>query len=243
MDAPRNNFSERELRKFESIAHRWWDPRGEFKPLHDVNPLRLGYIMERADVAGKRVLDVGCGGGLMCEALARGGARVTGIDLGETALNAARAHLHESRLRIDYRLCAAETLADTDAGRYDLVSCLETLEHVPDPASIVAACARLTKRGGDVFFSSINRNAKSYLSAVIGAEYLLRLLPRGTHDYRKLIKPSELARAARGAGLELRGLDGLVYRPLSRTYALDRDVSVNYLAHFRKPRENLGRTV
>ncbi len=235
MTASYDNFSEDELRKFESAAHRWWDPHGDFKPLHEINPLRLGYIAARTRIAGKYALDVGCGGGLLCEAMTRRGAQVTGIDLGETALSVARLHLRESSLHVNYRRCTAEALADTDAGRYDVVTCLEMLEHVPDPAAVVAACAQLAKGGGDVFFSTINRNPKSYLFAVIGAEYVLRLLPKGTHDYRKLIKPSELARAARAAGLELQDLTGLTYRPLSRTYALTRDVGVNYLAHFRKP--------
>ncbi len=235
VETPPNNFCEDELRKFESAAHRWWDPHGDFKSLHEINPLRLGYIEARAEIPGKYVLDVGCGGGLLCENMARRGAQVTGIDLGGTALSVARLHTRESGLHIDYRLCAAETLADGEAGRYDIVTCLEMLEHVPDPAAIVAACARLAKNGGDVFFSTINRNLKSYLFAVVGAEYILRLLPAGTHDYHKLIRPSELARAARGVGLELRGLTGMTYYPLSRTYRLTRNVSVNYLAHFRKP--------
>lgn len=236
MNTSPDNVSAEELRKFEAAAHRWWDPHGNFKPLHDINPLRLGYIEARAKLTGRRLLDVGCGGGLLCEAAARRGARVTGLDLGETALNVAWLHLKESGLDVDYRLCAAETLAKDEAGRYDVVTCLELLEHVPDPAAVVVACAALAKDGGDVFFSTINRNPKSYLLAVIGAEYLLRMLPRGTHDYRKLIRPSELVRAARDAGLELRDLTGMTYRPLTKIFELTRDVGVNYLAHFRKPR-------
>ena len=230
-----DNFSEDELRKFEAAAHRWWDLHGDFKPLHDINPLRLGYIESRTGLSGRYVVDVGCGGGLLCEAMARRSARVTGIDLGETAVSVARLHTRESGLHIDYRQVTAETLAGTDAGKYDVVTCLELLEHIPVPAATVAACARLAKDGGDVFFSTINRNLKSYLTAVIAAEYVLRLLPRGTHDYRKLIRPSELAHMARVAELELCDLTGMSYRPLSRTYELTRDVSVNYLAHFRKP--------
>ena len=234
VDTPQHNFSERELRKFEAAAHRWWNPDGDFKPLHDVNPLRCNYIEARTTIAGKRLLDVGCGGGLLCEEMTRRGARVTGIDLGETAVGVARAHAKESGLDVDYRTRTPETLAAEEAGGYDVVTCLEMIEHVPDPASAVAACAALTKAGGDVVFSTINRNPKAYLFAIVGAEYVLHLLPKGTHDYAKLIKPSELAHAARGAGLELRDLTGLTYHPLSRTYELGRDVSVNYLAHFRK---------
>lgn len=235
MSAAPNNVSAEELRKFETAAHRWWDPGGDFRLLHDINPLRLGYLETRTSLAGRRLLDVGCGGGLLCEAAARRGARVTGLDLGETALNVARLHLEKSGLDVAYRLCAAEALAEEEPDRYDVVTCLELLEHVPDPAAVVAACARLAKNGGDVFFSTINRNPKAYLCAVIGAEYALRLLPRGTHDYRKLIRPSELARAARSAGLKLQDLTGMSYRPLTKTFELTRDVSINYLAHFRKP--------
>ena len=235
METSRNNFSPEELRKFESAAHDWWDPHGDFKPLHAINPLRLGYIEARTKIAGKYVLDVGCGGGLICEAMARRGAQVTGIDLGEAALNVARMHMAQSCLNIDYRHYTAEALVGVSTDRYDVVTCLEVLEHVPDPASTIAACSQLTRDDGDLFFSTINRNAKSYLFAIVGAEYTLRLLPRGTHDYRKLIKPSELARAARNTGLELCDLTGITYHPLLGTYELSSDTSVNYLAHFRKP--------
>ena len=235
MDATQNNFSKDELHKFESVAHAWWDPSGDFKPLHDINPLRCGYIKARATIAGQCVLDVGCGGGLLCEAMARDGAQVTGIDLSEISLKVARLHLHESNLDVDYQQATAEAHAHDRTEHYDVVTCLEMLEHVPDPASIVTACARLVRSGGDIFFSTINRNPKSYLFAIVGAEYMLKLLPKGTHDYHKLIKPSELAHAARNAGLELCDLTGMIYHPLTRTYELGRDVSVNYLAHFRKP--------
>ena len=228
-------MSAKELRKFESAAHDWWNPQGNFRTLHDLTPLRIDYIKSRAQIDKKRVLDVGCGGGLLCEALARRGALPTGIDLGNSALEAARAHMHETKLHIDYRLSSAETLAGTEAKSYDVVICFELLEHVPEPASTVAACASLAKPGGDVFFSTVNRNLKSYLFAVIGAEYVLRLLPRGTHDYRRLIRPSELVRATNASSLELCDLSGVSYHPFSRRCELSRDASVNYITHFRNP--------
>jgi len=234
MDTRQNNFSAAELNKFESAAHRWWDPQGDFKPLHKINPLRADYIGSHARIAGRQLLDVGCGGGLLCEEMARRQARVTGIDLGETALRVARLHMHESGLSIDYRQCTAEEHAEEHAGRYAVVTCPEMLEHNPGPAAVVGACAQLVKVGGNVFFSTINRNLKAYLMAIVGAEYLLHLIPRGTHDYHKLIKPSELARAGRTAGLVLRDLTGISYAPFSRNFHLSRDVSVNYLACFRK---------
>ena len=224
-----------ELQKFGDLAHRWWDPESEFRPLHEINPLRLDWIDSIATLSGKTVLDVGCGGGILSEGMATRGATVTGIDLGEKALNVARLHLHESGLVVDYRLVSAEAMAEAHPGEFDVVTCLEMLEHVPDPESIVAACARLVKPGGDVFFSTLNRNPKAYLLAVIGAEYLLRLLPRGTHDYARFIKPSELARQCRQAGLEFRSLTGMTYNPLTKHYALSRDTDVNYLLHATRP--------
>lgn len=228
------NADPRELAKFGDLAHRWWDPHSEFKPLHDINPLRLDWIDASVGLAGKRVLDVGCGGGLLSEGMASRGAQVTGIDLSEKALGVARLHLYESRLDIDYLQVAAEDHAAQMPGAYDVVTCLEMLEHVPDPASIVAACAALVRPGGQVFFSTLNRNPKSYLFAVIGAEYLLRLLPRGTHDYEKFIRPAELARFVRAAGLDAEALLGMSYDPFTQTYALDDDTSVNYLLRARK---------
>jgi 2-polyprenyl-6-hydroxyphenyl methylase/3-demethylubiquinone-9 3-methyltransferase len=225
------NADPNELEKFSQLAHRWWDPNSEFKPLHDINPLRLGWIDKHASIAGKTVLDVGCGGGILAESMARRGAAVTGIDLSDKALSIARLHLLESGASVGYRKVSAEELADEAAGSFDLVTCMEMLEHVPDPASTIAACARLVKRGGHVFFSTINRNPKAYLFAVIGAEYVLQLLPKGTHDYAKFIKPSELSRWARSFGLEPDEISGMSYNPLTREYSLGRDSSVNYLVH------------
>lgn len=218
-----------ELDKFGDLAHRWWDPNSEFKPLHDINPLRLDWIDQNIGLAGKRVLDVGCGGGLLSEGMATRGAVVTGIDLSEKPLGVAKLHLLESGQKVDYRKIAVEQLAEEMPGAFDSVTCLEMLEHVPNPSSIVSACARLVKPGGQVFFSTLNRNPKSYLFAVIGAEYILNMLPKGTHDYAKLIKPSELARWAKLAGLEPEELIGMSYNPLTQQYALGRDSSVNYL--------------
>lgn len=218
-----------ELDKFGDLAHRWWDPNSEFKPLHDINPLRLDWIDQNIGLAGKRVLDVGCGGGLLSEGMATRGAVVTGIDLSEKPLGVAKLHLLESGQKVDYRKIAVEQLAEEMPGAFDSVTCLEMLEHVPNPSSIVSACARLVKPGGQVFFSTLNRNPKSYLFAVIGAEYILNMLPKGTHDYAKFIKPSELARWAKLAGLEPEELIGMSYNPLTQQYALGRDSSVNYL--------------
>jgi 2-polyprenyl-6-hydroxyphenyl methylase/3-demethylubiquinone-9 3-methyltransferase len=224
------NVDPRELDKFGELAHHWWDPNSEFKPLHDINPLRLGWI-DRAGggLAGKRVLDVGCGGGLLSEGMAALGAQVTGIDLSDKALAVARLHLLESGRAVDYRQVAAETLAAELPAAFDVVTCLEMLEHVPDPASIVRACATLVKPDGQVFFSTINRNPKAYLFAIVGAEYLLKLLPAGTHDYDKFIRPSELSRHCRQAGLDIAEIVGMSYNPLTRSYSLGRDTSVNYL--------------
>ncbi|MDR0775350.1 MAG: bifunctional 2-polyprenyl-6-hydroxyphenol methylase/3-demethylubiquinol 3-O-methyltransferase UbiG [Azonexus sp.] len=225
------NADPAELEKFGDLAHRWWDPHSEFKPLHDINPLRIDWIDGIVGLAGKRVLDVGCGGGLLSEGMAARGADVTGIDLADKPLGVARLHLLESGRQVDYRKIAVEDLAAEMPATFDAVTCLEMLEHVPNPASVVAACARLVKPGGQVFFSTLNRNPKAYLFAVVGAEYLLRLLPRGTHDYARFIKPSELARWAKMAGLEPQELIGMSYNPLNQRYWLNRDSSVNYLMH------------
>jgi 2-polyprenyl-6-hydroxyphenyl methylase/3-demethylubiquinone-9 3-methyltransferase len=223
------NADPQELAKFSALAHRWWDPASEFRPLHEINPLRLDWIDALAGLSGKSVLDVGCGGGILTEAMARRGARVRGIDLSEKALKVAQLHLLESRLSVDYEMTSAEDLAAREPGRYDVVTCMELLEHVPDPASTVRACAELARPGGDIFFSTISRNLKSYLLAVVGAEYVLGLLPRGTHDYAKFIKPSELARHCRASGLEIRELRGMTYNPFTKIYSLGRDTDVNYL--------------
>ncbi len=223
------NADPAELDKFGDLAHRWWDPNSEFKPLHDINPLRLDWIDEAVGLPGKRVLDVGCGGGLLSEGMAVRGAEVTGIDLSERPLGVARLHLLESGQTVDYRKISAEQMAAELPGAFDAVTCLEMLEHVPDPASIVDSCARLVKPGGQVFFSTINRNPKAYLLAVIGAEYVLQMLPRGTHDFAKFIKPSELTRWCKQSGLEPEELTGMTYNPLTRHYALGRDTDVNYL--------------
>jgi len=224
-----------ELDKFSDLAHRWWDPASEFKPLHEINPLRLGWIEGLARLSGKKALDIGCGGGLLTEGMAAHGAEVTGIDLSEKALGVARLHLFESGLKIDYRHISAESLAETHVGQFDIVTCMEMLEHVPDPASIVAACARLVRPGGHVFFSTLNRNPKSFLFAIIGAEYVLKLLPRGMHDYTRFIKPSELARFCRDAGLMTAAMSGLSYNPFTRAYSLGSDTSVNYMMQARRP--------
>ncbi|MBI3574290.1 MAG: bifunctional 2-polyprenyl-6-hydroxyphenol methylase/3-demethylubiquinol 3-O-methyltransferase UbiG [Gammaproteobacteria bacterium] len=225
------NYDPAELAKFEKLASRWWDPESEFKPLHAINPLRLKFINDRAGLKDKRVLDVGCGGGILTEAMAALGADVTGIDLGEAPLAVARLHLKESGRKVNYRCVSAEELAREQPGAYDVVTCLEMLEHVPDPASTVAACANLVKPGGQVFFSTINRNPKSFLFAIVGAEYLLKLLPRGTHEYLKFIRPSELERMCRAAGLTLREFTGMHYHPLTRRYSLGPGVDVNYIAY------------
>lgn len=222
------NADPAELAKFGELAHRWWDPQGEFRPLHELNPLRLAWIDGLAPLAGRRVLDVGCGGGILSEAMARLGAQVTGIDLSEKPLKVAQLHLLESGLSIDYEFSTAEDYANLHPGKFDSVTCMELLEHVPDPASTVAACATLAKPGGRVFFSTINRNPKAYLFAVIGAEYLLKMLPKGTHDYARFIKPSELTRWCRAAGLEPIELKGMTYNPLSNQYRLGENCDVNY---------------
>jgi 2-polyprenyl-6-hydroxyphenyl methylase/3-demethylubiquinone-9 3-methyltransferase len=234
MDEPSHarasNYDPAELAKFSALAHRWWDPTSEFRPLHEINPLRLGHI-ERlcGGLAGKRVVDVGCGGGILAEAMARAGAQVTGIDLADKPLKVAMLHALETESAVDYRLTSAEALADENPAAFDAVTCMEMLEHVPEPASVVAACAKLVKPGGWVFFSTINRNPKSFLFAIVGAEYVLRLLPRGTHEYARFIRPSELAADCRAAGLTVEDITGMTYNPITRRYALGRDVDVNYL--------------
>lgn len=223
------NADQAELDKFSELAHRWWDPESEFKPLHDINPLRLDWIDRAIGLAGKQVLDVGCGGGILAESMATRGAVVTGIDLSDKALSVAKLHLLETGQKVDYRKVSAEELAAAMPGTFDVVTCLEMLEHVPDPASTVRACAQLVRPGGMVFFSTINRNPKSYLFAVVGAEYVLNLLPRGTHDYAKFIRPAELARYCRDAGLAVDEVIGMTYNPFGKTYALGANTDVNYL--------------
>lgn len=229
------NADPQELAKFGDLAHRWWDPEGEFRPLHEINPLRLAWIDSIAALAGKRALDVGCGGGILAEAMARQGAAVKGIDLAEKPLRVAALHRLESQVAVEYEHVAAEELAARERGAYDVVTCMELLEHVPAPASTVAACAALARPGGHVFFSTINRNPKAYLLAVFGAEYVLGLLPKGTHDYARFIKPAELARMCRESGLEVREIIGMTYNPITHVASLGRDADVNYLVHAVKP--------
>jgi len=224
-----------ELKKFSDLAHQWWDPTSEFRPLHEINPLRLEWINSRAPLAGKTVIDIGCGGGILAESMAKKGAHVTGIDLSEKALKVADLHSLESGVQVRYELIAAEDMAEREAGRFDIVTCMEMLEHVPDPAAIVAACAKLVKPGGKIFFSTINRNPKAYLHAILGAEYLLRLLPKGTHDYAKFITPAELSQYARRADLTVDTLRGMSFNPLTKIYALNHDTGVNYLLACTKP--------
>jgi 2-polyprenyl-6-hydroxyphenyl methylase/3-demethylubiquinone-9 3-methyltransferase len=223
-----------EIEKFSQLAHKWWDPQSEFKPLHEINPLRLNYINQHAAIAGKRVLDVGCGGGILSESMAALNANVTGIDLSDKALQVAKLHLLESGRQVNYRKIPVESLAEEQPEQYDVVTCMEMLEHVPDPDSVIAACAKLVKPGGWIFFSTLNRNPKSYLYAVIGAEYVLNMLPRGTHDFAKFIKPSELAQSCRNAGLNISNLIGMRYNPLSKIYSLGDDTSVNYMVACRR---------
>lgn len=234
MTTAKLNVDEQELAKFEALASRWWDPDSEFKPLHDINPLRLNYIDERAGgLAGQRVLDIGCGGGILAESMALRGARVLGIDMGEAPLAVAQLHQLESGAVLDYQRITAEQLAEREAASFDVVTCMELLEHVPDPASTIRACAHLVKPGGHVFFSTINRNPQAYLFAIIGAEYVLRMLPQGTHDYRKFIRPSELDGWTRAAGLALHHITGMHHNPLTRRYWLGPGVMVNYMVHCR----------
>lgn len=231
-----DNVDPAEIAKFEKLASRWWDPSSEFKPLHDINPLRANWIDQFSQVKGKQLLDVGCGGGLLCEAMAFRGANVTGIDMGDAPLSVAKIHRLESELDIDYQLSTAEALAASHAEQFDVVTCLEMLEHVPDPAAVIQACADLAKPGADLYFSTINRNPKAFMFAIVGAEYVLNMLPKGTHEYAKFIKPSELARWVRAAGLNITHMTGMTYNPITRHYALaERDVSVNYMMRATKP--------
>jgi len=230
------NIDPQEVAKFDALASRWWDPNGEFKPLHDLNPLRLDYINTHCGhLKGKAVLDVGCGGGILAEAMALLGATVTGIDMAPAPLEVARMHLLESGARVDYQQIPAEELAAQQPGQWDIVTCMELLEHVPEPASLIQACAHLVKPGGHVFLSTINRNPKAYLQAIVGAEYLLRMLPKGTHDYAKFIRPSEIGRWLRQAELDMQDMAGISYNPLSGHYSLVRDIDVNYMVHTCRP--------
>jgi 2-polyprenyl-6-hydroxyphenyl methylase / 3-demethylubiquinone-9 3-methyltransferase len=234
MSTARNNVDAAEVAKFDALASRWWDPDGEFRPLHEINPLRLDWIRQHARLSGAKAVDIGCGGGILAESMAASKATVTGIDMAEAALSVARLHLHESGLEVDYRQATAEELAAEEAGSFDVVTCLEMLEHVPDPAEVIRSCAQLAKPGGDVFFSTINRNPKSFAFAIIGAEYVLKLLPAGTHEYEKFIRPSELESWARHAGLSLQDSIGMHYNPLTREYSLGENLDVNYLMYFRR---------
>lgn len=229
------NIDRAELAKFEAIASKWWDPESEFRPLHDINPLRLNYIDERCNLNGKTVIDIGCGGGILSESMAKRGANVTGIDMGEAPLAVAKLHKLESGVEVNYLHSTAEAFAEQKPESYDIVTCLEMLEHVPDPASVIKACAKLVKPGGHVFFSTINRNPKSFVFAIVGAEYVLNLLPKGTHDYKKLIRPSELSEWSRAARLSVTEVSGMTYNPFMKRYKLGRDASVNYLIHTQKP--------
>lgn len=229
-----SNVDAAEIEKFNKLASRWWDPTSEFKPLHEINPLRVNYIDQHSPVAELKVADIGCGGGLVSEGLARLGANVTGIDMGETPIKVAKMHLLESKLDVEYIQTTAEQLAEEREGQYDVVTCLEMLEHVPDPSSVIAACAKLVKPGGDVYFSTINRNPKAWLFAIVGAEYILNMLPKGTHEYAKLIKPAELEGWARNSGLTAQRMIGMHYNPFSKAYKLDHGVDVNYLLHTKK---------
>ena len=229
------NFDPSEIKKFEDLASRWWDEQGEFKPLHEMNPLRLNFINTGSPLEGKTVCDIGCGGGILSESMAKCGANVTGLDMGKAPLSVARLHALESELEIDYQQVTAEEFAEKNPEKFDVVTCMEMLEHVPDPASVIKACYQLAKPGGSVYFSTINRNPKAYLMAIVGAEYVMKMLPRGTHDYARFIKPSELDSWAREAGLELRNLKGVTYNPLTGLFSQSQDVDVNYMAHFQRP--------
>ena len=234
MNTSNLNVDSAEIAKFDALASRWWDPEGDFRPLDEINPLRLDYIRQRAPLAGSKVLDIGCGGGILAESMASAGASVTGIDMADRPLSVARLHMHESGVSVNYQQTTAEALADEQAGEFDTVTCLEMLEHVPSPSTAIAAASELVRPGGDVFFSTINRTAKAFAFAIVGAEYVLRLLPAGTHEYEKFIQPSELEAWARAAGLELQNSIGMHYNPLTREYRLGPGLEVNYLMHFRR---------
>jgi len=235
MKATQHNVDASEIAKFDSLASRWWDPAGEFRPLHEINPLRLDYIRQRVTLRGRKVLDIGCGGGILSESMDQEGARVTGIDMADGPLAVARLHQAESGAEVEYLQSTAESMAQERPAQFDVVTCLEMLEHVPSPPAVIDACASLVRPGGDIFFSTINRNPKAFMLAIVGAEYLLRLLPAGTHEYDKFIKPSELETWSRRAGLQHRGSIGMHYNPLSREYSLGGNVDVNYLMHFQRP--------
>lgn len=237
MTSARQNVDAAEVAKFNALASRWWDPDGDFRPLHEINPLRLDWIRQQVDLDNTRALDIGCGGGILAESLAVSGAEVTGIDMAEGPLAVARLHQIESGTEVTYRQATAEELAAEQPGQYDVVACLEMLEHVPDPSAVIASIAELVRPGGHVFFSTINRNPKSFLFAIVGAEYVLKLLPAGTHEYQKFIRPSELESWARSAGLELRNSIGMHYNPLTREYSLGPGLDVNYLMYFRRPKD------
>jgi 2-polyprenyl-6-hydroxyphenyl methylase/3-demethylubiquinone-9 3-methyltransferase len=229
------NVDPNEIKKFEDVAHRWWDTDSEFKPLHDINPLRLNYIDENSGgIKGKKVIDVGCGGGILAESMALRGAKTTGIDMGETPLSVAELHALETGVEVSYKKITAEEMAEKHCGKFDVVTCMEMLEHVPDPGSIIEACAKLVKPDGHVFFSTINRNPKSFALAIVGAEYIMNMLPKGTHEYAKFIRPSELESWARKAGLQLENIKGMAYNPMLQSYKLSNDVGINYLMHFSK---------
>ena len=234
MSTVRDNVDPAEVAKFDALAARWWDTSGEFRPLHQINPLRLDWIRQHVGLKGKKIVDIGCGGGILTESMAKSGAEVSGIDMAEAPLAVARLHLHESNLEIDYRQSTAEELAEQEAGQYDIVTCLEMLEHVPDPARVVQSCFDLVKPGGHVFFSTINRNPKSFMFAIVGAEYVLRLLPAGTHEYEKFIRPSELEAWSRRAGLNHKDSIGMLYNPLTKVYSLGQNLDVNYLMYFQR---------
>ena len=238
MNSAENNIDTGEIAKFDALASRWWDPEGDFRPLHEINPLRLDYIRQRANLDGSTVLDVGCGGGILAESMAQKGARVTGIDMAEKPLGVAKLHQVESGTDVEYLQSTAEDLAGRRGGQFDVVTCLEMLEHVPSPAAVISACSMLVRPGGDVFFSTINRNPKSFVFAIVGAEYVLNLLPRGTHEYEKFIRPSELESWARTAGLHLQDSIGMHYNPITKVYSLGPNVDVNYLMHFRRAESN-----
>lgn len=235
MTAARQNVDAAEVAKFDALAARWWDPDGEFRPLHEINPLRLDWIRKYADLDGSKVLDIGCGGGILTEAMAAAGATATGLDMAEKPLAVARLHQIESGLDVNYQQGTAEELASKEAGQYDVVTCLEMLEHVPEPSQVIASACRLVRPGGDVFFSTINRTSKSFMFAIVGAEYVLKLLPAGTHEYQKFIRPSELESWARDAGLQHRSSIGMHYNPLTKEYTLAPGLDVNYLMHFHRP--------